>query len=177
MSPYIAVLTGLILVINDVTQKVNVGFKLQGFKIPGKGVIDTVSLVEEEQEKLDIINAAKTKAEKAKAEELFEELLFPEFVANYVENNHESAIFDIISDEEAANVMIEESKFDLAEEVKGLTVQLSNAEEQLHSANIAIQENTVLKKQLEELKAELEAHKSQLNKESTTKAKTEEPAE
>lgn len=128
---YTAIIEGLPLPNGE---KVNVGFKTPGFVIPGRGKnpIDTVSLVATEKEKIEAINSlGKGKANQEKAEELTSELVLPGFIGKYVETGSTSGLFDILSDEAAAESTITKSKLDLAKEKEETDKLLTEAQEKV----------------------------------------------
>lgn len=122
-TAYKAILLGLL--VNDT--KVNIGFKTEGFVIPGHGVIDVKELVESEKEKLEKI----AKAKKDEKEELLAELVLPDFIGKYLEKKATSGLFDILSEEEAAEVSIGESKLDLASQLEEKAHRVAELEKEL----------------------------------------------
>lgn len=124
---YTAIIKGLAL---PTGEKVNVGFKTPGFLIPGMGKtpVDVAELVASEEEKLKTINGlGKSKTDKEKAEELSSELILPGFIGRYVEGDSSSALFDILTDEEAAEGTIKKSKLTLAMETEEKEAELKTA--------------------------------------------------
>lgn len=112
-------------------EKVNVGFKTPGFVIPERGTtpIDIVDLVAQEKEKIAEINSlGKGKANQEKVETLTAEMVLPEFIGKYVETGSTSGLFDILTDEVAADATITKSKLDLAKEKEETDKLLAEAQ-------------------------------------------------
>lgn len=121
---YTAIILGLL--VNG--EKVNVGFTTKGFVIPGHGLVNINELVETETEKLKIIEQEEDKIKKA---QLNDELVLSKFIGRYVEKKATSGLFDILTDQEAADFSIETTKYDLAVELEKTKAELEEARKAL----------------------------------------------